>query len=109
MGYSIKQQKTGEYLVCYPDSKLTGEAMAPKVLKNKSKLKFLYWQSRYLTSAYKTIMELLIKLHFDYKCSLWFHLLRKNQSQTSKSSKQMYLFLPKFRKIDWLFASDRVE
>ena len=39
VGHSIKQHKTVEYLGCQIDSKLSGEAMASKVLK---KLKFLY-------------------------------------------------------------------
>ena len=32
-GHSIKQHETVEYLGCQPDSKLSGEAMASKVLK----------------------------------------------------------------------------
>ena len=49
-GLSIKQYETVEYLVCQLDSKLSGEAMASKVLITiNAKLKFLYRQSRYLT------------------------------------------------------------
>ena len=39
---------------------------------------------------------MLIQPHFDYGCSSWFPLLKKKfKTQTSKSSKQMYLLLPK--------------
>ena len=49
-GLSIKQYETVEYLVCQLDSKLSGEAMASKVLITiNAKLKFLYRESRYLT------------------------------------------------------------
>ena len=42
VGHSIKQHKTVEYLGCQLDSKLSGEAMASKVLKKiNAKLKFL--------------------------------------------------------------------
>ena len=42
-GHSIKQHETAEYLCCQLDSKLSGEAMASKVLeKINAKLKFLY-------------------------------------------------------------------
>ena len=41
--HSIKQHKTVEYLGCQLDSKLSGEAMASKVLKKiNAKLEFLY-------------------------------------------------------------------
>ena len=39
MGHSIKQHKTAEYLGCQFDSKLIGEAVASKVLKNKCQTK----------------------------------------------------------------------
>ena len=58
MGHSIKQHETVEYLGCQLDSKLSGEAMASKVLKKiNAKLKFLYRQSRYLTSPYRRILR----------------------------------------------------
>ena len=34
-GHSIKEHKTAEYLGCQLDSKLSGEVMASKILKNK--------------------------------------------------------------------------
>ena len=79
-GHSIKQHKTVEYLGCQLDSKLSGEAMASKVLKKiNAKLKFLYRQSRYLTPAYRRLLcNALIQPHFDYGCSSWFPLLKKN-------------------------------
>ena len=70
-GHSIKQRETVEYLGCQLDSKLSGEAMASKVLKKvNAKLKFLYRQSRYLTPAYRRLLcNVLIQPHFDYGCS----------------------------------------
>ena len=47
-GYSIKQHDTVEYLACQLDSKLSGKALASKILqKINRKLKFLYRKSRY--------------------------------------------------------------
>ena len=79
-GHSIEQHETVEYLSCQLDSKLSGEAMASKVLKKiNAKLKFLYCQRRYLTPAYKRLLcNALIQPHFDYGCSSWFPLLKKN-------------------------------
>ena len=81
MGHSIKQHETVEYLGCQLDSKLSGEAMASKVLKKiNAKLKFLYHQSRYLTPAYRRLLcDALIQPHFDYGCSSWFPLLKKKR------------------------------
>ena len=75
-GHSIKQHKTVEYLGCQLDSKLSGEAMASKVLKKiNAKLKFLYRQNRYLTPAYRRLLcNVLIQSHFDYG----FPVLKKN-------------------------------
>ena len=87
-GHSIKQHKTVEYLVCQLDSKLSGESMASKVLKKiNAKLKFLYRQSRYLTPAYKRLLWMFLMVSVFKE---------KFKIQSSKSSKQMYLFLPKF-------------
>ena len=54
--------------------------MASKVLKKiNAKLKFLYCQTRYLTPAYRRLLcNALIQPHFDYGCSSWFPLLKKN-------------------------------
>ena len=55
-GHSIKQHKIVEYVGCQLDSKLSGKAMASKVLKKiNSKLKFLHRKSRYPTPAYKRL------------------------------------------------------
>ena len=80
VGHSIKQHKTVEYLGCQLNSKLSGEATASKVLKKiNAKLKFLYPQGRYLTPAYRRLLcNALIQPHFDYGCSSWFPLLKKN-------------------------------
>ena len=79
-GHSIKQHETVEHLSCQIDPKLSGEAMVSKVLKEiNAKLKFLYRQSRYLTPAYRRLScNALIQPHFDYGCSSWFPLLKKN-------------------------------
>ena len=78
--HSIKQHEPVEYLGCQLDSKLSGEVMASKVLKKlNAKLKFQYRQSRYLTPAYRRLLcTALIQPHFDYGCSSWFPLLKKN-------------------------------
>ena len=50
----IKEHDKLEHLGCQLDSKLSGEAMASKVLKNiNSKLSLLYQQRRYLTLAFR--------------------------------------------------------
>ena len=67
----IKIHETLQHLDCQLDSKLSGESMASKVLKKiNTKLKLLYCQSRYLTSAFKILLcKALIQPHFDYGCS----------------------------------------
>ena len=123
MGYSIKQHETVEYLGCQLDSKLSGEAMASKVLKKiNAKLKFLYRQSRYLTPAYRRLLcNALIQPHFDYGCSSWFPLFKKNlklklQKAQNKCIRfclnlppRSYIDPSHFRKINWLPITDRVE
>ena len=78
--HSIRQHESVEYVGCQLDSKLSREAMASKVLKKLNvKLKFLYRQSRYVTPAYRILLcNALIQPYFDYGCSSWFPLLKKN-------------------------------
>ena len=97
--------------------------MASKVLKKiNAKLKFLYRQSRYLTPAYRRLLcNALIQPHFDYGCSSWFPLLKKNlKLKLQKAQNKCICFclnLPlrsytdpsHFRKINWLPVRDRVE
>ena len=65
--HSIKQHETVEYLGSQLDSKLSGEAMASKVLKEiNAKLKFLCQQSRSLNPAHNRLLcNALIQPHFD--------------------------------------------
>ena len=57
-GYSIKQHDTVEYLACQLHSKLSGEALASKILqKINPKLKFLYRKSRYVTSMLRRLLS----------------------------------------------------
>ena len=92
-----------------------------KSLKN-AKLKFLYRQSRYLTTAYRRLLcNALIEPHFDYGCSSWFPLLKTNLKlklqKAQNKSICFWLNLPPrshidpshFRKINWLPVSDRAE
>ena len=97
--------------------------MASKPLKKiNARLKFLYRQSRYLTPAYRRLLcSALIQPHFDYGCSSWLPLLKKNlKLKRQKAQKKFIRFclnLPPrshidpshFRKINWLPVSDRVE
>ena len=97
--------------------------MPSKVLKKiNAKLKFLYRESRYLPSSYRKLLRnALIQRHFDYGCSSWFPLLKKNlKLKLQKSQNKCIRFclnLPlgshidssHFRKINWLPVSDRVE
>ena len=123
---AIKQYETVEYLACQLNSKLSGEAMASKVLKKilkkNAKLKFLYRQSRYLTLAYRRLLcNAQIQTHFDYGCSSWFPLLKKNlKLKLQKAQNKCIRFclnLPPrshidpshLRKTNWLPVSDRVE
>ena len=122
-GHSIKQYETVEYLGCQLDSKLSGETMASKVLKNiNANLKFLYPQNRYLTPAYRRLLcNPLIQPHFDYGCSSWFPLLKTNLKLKFQKAQnkciRFCLHLPPrshidpshFRKTNWLPVSDKVE
>ena len=97
--------------------------MAPKVLKKiNANLKFLYHQSRYLTPAYRRLLcDALIQPHFDYGCSSWFPLLKRDlKLKLQKAQNKCIRFclnLPPrshinpshFRKINQLPVSDRVE
>ena len=87
-----------------------------------AKLKFLYGLSRYVTPKYRRLLcNALIQPHFDYGCSSWLPLLKKNlKTQNSKSSKQKCSFCQNLpprsiihplpvRKMNWLPFSDRVE
>ena len=79
----------------FQERDLSGEAIASKDLnKVNAKLKFLYRQSRYLTPAHRKLLcNALIQPHFDYGCSSWLPLLKKNlKTQNSKSSKQKCSF-----------------
>ena len=66
-GYSIKQHDTVKYLGSQLDSKLSGEALASKVLRKiNAKLKFLYRESIYLIPAFRRILNnALIQAHLD--------------------------------------------
>ena len=66
-GYSIKQHDTVKYLGSQLDSKLSGEALASKVLRKiNAKLKFLYRESIYLIPAFRRILSnALIQAHLD--------------------------------------------
>ena len=97
--------------------------MTRKVLnKINAKLKFLYRQSRYLTPAYRRLLfNALIQPHFDYGCSSWFPLLKKNlKLKLQKAQNKCIGFclnLPprshidpsQFRKINCLPVNDRVD
>ena len=122
-GHSIKQHETVKYLGCQTDSKSSGEAMASKVLKKmNANLKFLYRQSRYLTTAYiRLFCNALIQPHLDFRCSSWFLLLKKILKLKLQKARnkciRFYLDLPPrshmdpshLTKTNWLLASDRVE
>ena len=97
--------------------------MTSKVLKTISaKLKFLYRQSRLLTSAHKRLLcNALIQPYFDCGCSSWLVLLKKNLKLNLQNAKdkciRFYLNLPprshidpsQFRKINCLPVNDRVD
>ena len=85
-----------------------------------AKLKFLYWQSRYLTPSIITLLyNGLIQPQFDYGCSSWSPLLKKKLKIKLPKDQNKYIpfgLLPRsridqshFRKIKWLPASDTVE
>ena len=80
VGHWIKQRNTVEYLGCQLHSKLSGEVMALKVLKNiNPKLNLPYRQNRYLTPAIRRLLcTVLIQPCFDCGCFSWFPLLKKN-------------------------------
>ena len=90
--------------------------------KIKAKLKFLYRQSRYLAPAYRRLLcNALIQLYFNYGCSPWFSLLKKNSKLKLRKaqnkcirfclnlSPRSHINPSHFRKINWLPVSDRVE
>ena len=53
MGHQFKQHDTVWCLGCQLDSKLSGEAIASKILKKNAKLKFLFKQDKCLTSVFR--------------------------------------------------------
>ena len=97
--------------------------MASKVLKKiNAKLKFLYRQNRYLSPAFRRLLcNALIHPDFDYGCSSWFPLLKKNLKLKLQKAQnkciRLCLNLPprshidpsRFRKINRLPVCDRVE
>ena len=89
--------------------------------KLKSKLKFLYHHTRYLTSAYERLLyNVIIQPHFDYGCSSGFPLLKKNLELKLKKAQnkciRFFLNIPPrsridpshFRKINLFLTSYRV-
>ena len=122
-GYSIKQHDRVEYLGCQLNSKLSGEALASKVLRKiNAKLKFLYQKSIYLIPAFRRLLcNALIQSHFDCGCFSWFPLLKKNLKIKLEKAQNKYirfcLNLPSrfridplhFRKIKLRPARDGVE
>ena len=71
--------------------------MVSKVLtKSNTKLKFLYRQSRYLTPAYRRLLcNALIQPYFDYGCSSWIPLLKKDlKLKLQKTENKCICFCP---------------
>ena len=61
--YYLKQHRTVVYLGCYPDSDLSGESMARRVLKKiNTKLNLLFR---------RVVYNALIQAQFDYGCTSW--------------------------------------
>ena len=73
---NIKQQAQITYLGCVLDKAMPGEPMVLKVInKINGKLKFLYWQNKFLTPELRRILcDALIQPHFDYTCPAWYKL-----------------------------------
>ena len=82
----------------------------------------MYRQSRYLTSEHRRLLcNALIQPHFDYGCSSWFPLLKKNLKLKLQKAQNKYIpfclnLRPRshidpclFRKINWFPVSDGVE
>ena len=95
--YSIKQHGTLEYLGCQLDSKLSGEALASKIVgKVNGKLNFLYRRnlSKIPNSCVqKTIMQRANSTTFRLRMFFMVSSFKeKFKNQTSKSSKQIYSF-----------------
>ena len=97
--------------------------MPSKFLKQiKAELKFLHRQSRYLNPAYRRLLcNTVIQPHFDYGCSSWFPLLKKNLNLKIQKAQIkcicFYLNFPRrshidpshFRKVNWFPVSNRIE
>ena len=121
--HSIRQYNCVEYLGCFLDYNLNGEAMARKILKKiNDKLKFLYRQADFLNPSCKRLLcNALIQPYFDYDCTSWYPLLNKafkKRFQTTQNKCIRYcLDLPSrshmsathCRKINWLPVDLRVE
>ena len=71
--YYLKQHRTVVYLGCYPDSDLSGESMARRVLKKiNTKLNLLLRQSNYLNYPFRRLVyNALTQAQFDYGCTSW--------------------------------------
>ena len=76
----IKQQTEVTYLGCILDESHSGESIALHVLnKINSRLRFLYRQNRLLNkSLWRLLCNAMIQPFFDYACSAWYLILRKD-------------------------------
>ena len=106
------------YIYIYHNKCILLNMSAKFILKKQS---YFFFTSRCLTPAYRRLLcNALILRHFDYGCSSWTPLLKKNLKRKLQKAQnkciRFCLNLPRshinpshFRKIKWLPVSDRVE
>ena len=117
----IKHYTKVTYIGCILDESLSAESMALHVLnKNKSRLRFLYRQNRFLNKRLRRLLcNMMIQPFFDYACSSWYPSLRKDSQKRLQLSqnncvrfclqldKKTRIGVGEFKEIDWLNINDR--
>ena len=112
----IKQYSKVTYLGCILDNKLSGVAMATKVLgKINGRLKFLCRKQKFLGFSLRRLLcNALIQPHFDYACAAWYPNLNKRFVKKIKICQNKcirfclklknrdHVGVKEFREINWL-------
>ena len=116
-GIDIKQNSQVTYLSCILD-----ETMAYKTIKKiNSRLNYLFRRKHFLTASLRRLLcNVLIQLHFDYACTVWYSTLckeLKNKIQTTQNKcvrfclnfdKMTHISQNEFEKLNWFPISNRI-
>ncbi len=117
----ISSTKSVKYLGAVLDKSLVGEMASGIFGKVYSRIKFLYWCSKFFDiKTRKLLASALIQCHYDYACSLWYSSLTKSTKSklqisqnklvrfTLKLHSRTHLDLSHFETLGWLPIKQRV-